>query len=144
MQIFIKYFHSSCNSFFGTFILAFPFHSNAVLLIRENTVCFIYIFLDWKKKKKKKKKNISTITTFHDWKLKFLLLSYFFKFLSPTFSLEGTWKPEERSPILLLIILQASTVCVEVLRPRQPNGVMSSAVSLPTPLLLDRFSALSG
>ena len=38
-------------------------------------------------------------------------------------------------------------VCVEVLRPSQPNGVMSSAVSLPTfvtKLLLGRLSPLSG
>ena len=35
-------------------------------------------------------------------------------------------------------------VCVEVLRPSQPNGVMSSTVSLPNPLLLGRFSPLSG
>ena len=35
-------------------------------------------------------------------------------------------------------------VCVEVLRPSQPNGVMSSAVSLPTTGLLGRLSPLSG
>ena len=36
MLKFMKYFYFSCNSFFGTFILAFPFLSNAVLLFREN------------------------------------------------------------------------------------------------------------
>ena len=35
-------------------------------------------------------------------------------------------------------------VCVEVLRPSQPNGVMSSAVSLPNHKLLGRLSPLSG
>ena len=34
--------------------------------------------------------------------------------------------------------------CVEVLRPSQPNGVMSSAVSLPNHTLLGRLSPLSG
>ena len=31
----------------------------------------------------------------------------------------------------LLDMVKAEFVCVEVLRPSQPNGVMSSAVSLP-------------
>ena len=35
-------------------------------------------------------------------------------------------------------------VCVEVLRLSQPNGVMSSAVSLPNHTLLGRLSPLSG
>ena len=35
-------------------------------------------------------------------------------------------------------------VCVEVLRPSQPNGVMSSAVSLLTTRLLGRLSPFSG
>ena len=35
-------------------------------------------------------------------------------------------------------------VCVEVLRPSQPNGVMASAVSLPNHTLLGRLSPLSG
>ena len=35
-------------------------------------------------------------------------------------------------------------VCVEVLRPSQPNGVMSSAVSYLTTRLLGRLSPLSG
>ena len=34
-------------------------------------------------------------------------------------------------------------VCVAVLQPCQPNGVMSSMVSLPTTLLLGRLSPLS-
>ena len=34
-------------------------------------------------------------------------------------------------------------VCVEVLRPSQSNGVMSSAVSLPNHILLGRLSPLS-
>ena len=32
----------------------------------------------------------------------------------------------------LLIMISCLFVCVEVLRPSQPNGVMSSAVSLPS------------
>ena len=35
-------------------------------------------------------------------------------------------------------------VCVEVLRPSQPNGVMSSAVSLPNRTFTGRLSPLSG
>ena len=39
---------------------------------------------------------------------------------------------KEKSRNFNLLILQTERfVCVEVLRPRQPNGVMSSAVSLP-------------
>ena len=34
-------------------------------------------------------------------------------------------------------------VCVEVLRPSQPNGIMLSVVSLPKILLLGRLSPLS-
>ena len=48
MQKFIKYFYFSCNSFFGTFILAFPFHGNAVLLFRESTIWLLYLFLSLK------------------------------------------------------------------------------------------------
>ena len=36
------------------------------------------------------------------------------------------------------------SVCVEVLWPSQPNGVMSSAVSFPNHTLLGRLSPLSG
>ena len=35
-------------------------------------------------------------------------------------------------------------VCVEVLQPSQPNGVMSSSVSLPNHTLLGRLSPISG
>ena len=35
-------------------------------------------------------------------------------------------------------------VCVEVLRPSQPNGVMSSAVSLPNHMFTGQLSPLSG
>ena len=35
-------------------------------------------------------------------------------------------------------------VCVEVLQPSQPSGVMSSAVSLPNHTLLGRITPLSG
>ena len=35
-------------------------------------------------------------------------------------------------------------VCVEVLRSSQPNGAMSSAVSLPNHTILGRLSPLSG
>ena len=41
-------------------------------------------------------------------------------------------KFRDRSPILRLGVGGVGLfVCVEVLRPSQPNGVMSSAVSLP-------------
>ena len=43
-----------------------------------------------------------------------------------------------------LIHSDAYFVCVEVLRPSQPNGVMSSAVGFPNHTLLGRFSPLSG
>ena len=46
------------------------------------------------------------------------------------------------NPYILHII--EGFVCVEVLRPSQPNGVMSSAVSFPNHTLLGRFSPLSG
>ena len=41
-------------------------------------------------------------------------------------------------------VLLCLFVCVEVLRPSQPNGVMSSAVSLPNHTLLCRLRSLSG
>ena len=41
------------------------------------------------------------------------------------------------------LFLKVIGVCVEVLRPSQPNGVMSSAVSLPNTRLLGRLSPLS-
>ena len=53
-----------------------------------------------------------------------------------TFFLISPWKH------LLWVLI--SFVCVEVLQPSQPNGVMSSMVSLPTTLLLGRLSPLSG
>ena len=37
----------------------------------------------------------------------------------------------ETSPVLELVGVKYLFVCVEVLQPSQPNGVMSSAVSLP-------------
>ena len=48
MQKFLKYFYFSYNSFFGTFILAFPFHGNVLLLFRENSLCLLYLFLNVK------------------------------------------------------------------------------------------------
>ena len=41
MEKFMKYFYFSCNSFFGTFILVFPYHGDIVLLFREN--CFLIL-----------------------------------------------------------------------------------------------------
>ena len=43
-----------------------------------------------------------------------------------------------------LLHLESLFVCVEVLRPSQPNGVMLSAVSFPNHTLLGRLSPLSG
>ena len=70
MQKFMKYFYFSCNSFFGTFILVFPYHGDIVLLFREN--CFLILSFS----KSENTQNIPTIPTFHD------LNSYF----CPTFS----------------------------------------------------------
>ena len=47
----------------------------------------------------------------------------------------GMFSPLSGYPVLF--------VCVEVLRPGQPNGVMSSAVSFPNHTLLGRLSPLS-
>ena len=66
----IKYFYFSCNSFFGTFILVFPYHGDIVLLFREN--CSLILSFS----KSENTQNIPTIPTFHDWN------SYF----CPTFS----------------------------------------------------------
>ena len=70
MQMFMKYFYFSCNSFFGTFILVFPYNGDVVLLFREN--CFLILSFS----KSENIQNIPTIPTFHD------LNSYF----CPTFS----------------------------------------------------------
>ena len=39
---------------------------------------------------------------------------------------------QDKTPGQELFVLPIMFVCVEVLRPSQPNGVMSSAVSLPS------------
>ena len=44
----------------------------------------------------------------------------------------------------IILCMQVLFVCVEVLGPSQPNGVMSSVVSLPNHTLLGRLSPLSG
>ena len=87
MQKFIKYFTFSCNSFFGTFILVFPFHGNVVLLFRENFVCLLYLFLSLR--------TLRTSLLFVLSWLNFLLLPYFFKILSPTLSLLFPWRAHE-------------------------------------------------
>ena len=70
MLKFMKYFYFSFNSFFGTFILVFPYHGDIVLLFREN--CFLILSFS----KSENTQNIPTIRTFHD------LNSYF----CPSFS----------------------------------------------------------
>ena len=78
MQKFMKCFYFSCNSFFGTFILVFPYHGDIVLLFRENCFLILSFF------KPEINQNILTIPTFHDFN------SYFcptFSNLSPTLSL---------------------------------------------------------
>ena len=70
IQKFMKYFCFNCNSFFGTFILVFPYHGDILLLFREN--CFLILSFS----KSENTQNIPTIPTFHD------LNSYF----CPTFS----------------------------------------------------------
>ena len=54
-------------------------------------------------------------------------------------------KLQKLSPLYKMVDkLQGVFGCAEVLWPSQPNGVMSSAVSLPNPSLLGRLSPLSG
>ena len=85
MQKFMKNFYFSCNSFFGTFILVFPYYGNKVLLFRENC-CLILSF-----SKSKNTQNIPTIPTFLILIPTFALLFQNFEpYLIPTFSLEGT------------------------------------------------------
>ena len=60
MQKFMKYFYFSCNFFFGTFILVFPYHGDIVLLFREN------YFLILSFSKSENTQNIPIILTFHD------------------------------------------------------------------------------
>ena len=67
MQVY-KIFHFIWKSFFGTFILAFPFHGNVVLLFRESFVCLLYLFL-----------SLKTLST--------TLLSLLFMFEIPIFAL---------------------------------------------------------
>ena len=43
----------------------------------------------------------------------------------------ATFLPSREKQINSLLLVSVLFVCVEVLRPRQPNGVISSAVSLP-------------
>ena len=56
----MKYFYFNCNSFFGTFILVFPYHGDVVLLFRENW------FLILSFSKSENTQNIPTIPTFLD------------------------------------------------------------------------------
>ena len=66
----------------------------------------------------------------------FELLRFDCMSFSSTDSIKRSWAAM-RDEILLCILLHLNLgqrslfVCVEVLRPSQPNGVMSSAVSLP-------------
>ena len=94
MQMFMKYFYFSCNSFFGTIILVFPYHGDVVLLFREN--CFLILSFS----KSENTQNIPTLLTFHD------LNSYFCPTFSKFWALFYTcfftgghltaWKEEER------------------------------------------------
>ena len=65
------------------------------------------------------------------------LFSYLFfcQFVASMLTAHGKQKyPVCRSKLALIYrcsLLASEFVCVEVLRPSQPNGVMSSAVSLP-------------
>ena len=54
------------------------------------------------------------------------------------------WAPQTTANALIYLITKPNIVCVDVLRPSQPNGVKSSAVSLPNHTLLRRLSPLSG
>ena len=81
MQKFKNYFYFSCNSFFGTFILVFLFHGNVVLLFREKFAS-LYLSLSLKTLRT----SLLSLLFYFSW-LKFLLLPYFFKILSPILSL---------------------------------------------------------
>ena len=87
MQKFIKYFYFSCNSFFGTFILVFPFYGNVVLLYRENFVCLLYFFF-----KSENTLNMFLLSLlFMTEIITFALLFQTFEpYFFPTFSMEGT------------------------------------------------------
>ena len=58
MQMFMKYFYFNCNSFFGTFILVFPYHGDVVLLLREKS------FLILSFSKSENTQNIPTILSY--------------------------------------------------------------------------------
>ena len=87
LQKLIKYyFYFSCNSFFGTFILVFPFHGNVVLFFRETFVCLLYLFLSMKTLRKSPLSLLFMIEipTFA------LFFQNFEPFFITTFSMEGT------------------------------------------------------
>ena len=89
MQKFIKYFTFSCNSFFGTFILVFPFHGNVVLLFRENFVCLLYLFLSLRTLRT----SLLSVLFMIEFPTFALLFQNIEPYFIPTFSMEGTWKP---------------------------------------------------
>ena len=98
MQKFIKYFHFSCNSFFCSFILVFPFHSNAVLLFRENFVCLVYFFLSLKTFRSPLLSLLFMIQipTFA------LLFQNFEPYFIHTYLMEGPWKPDKDKNIITI------------------------------------------
>ena len=57
MQKFIKYFYFSCNSFFGRFVLVFPYS-----VIVQRKLCLLIISFS----KSENTQNVPTIPTFHD------------------------------------------------------------------------------
>ena len=67
MQKFMKQVYFGCKSFFGTFILVFPYHGDIVLLFREN--CFLILSFS----KYENTQHIPTIPTFHDLNFYFCL-----------------------------------------------------------------------
>ena len=85
MQKFINYFYLVVT-FFGTFILVFPFHVIVVLLFREYYVCLLYLFLSLTTLSKSLLSLLSMIEilTFA------LLFQNFVTYFIPTFLMEGT------------------------------------------------------
>ena len=55
----------------------------------------------------------------------------FFCWVNTRFQYTIFYLPDIKIKLSIDITVQIGFVCVEVLRPSQPNGVMSSAVSLP-------------
>ena len=98
MQKFIKYYYFNSNSFSGTLILVFSFHCNVVLLFRENFVSFLCLFLSLKTLRT----SLLSLLFMIEIPTFALLFQNLEPYFIPTFSMEGTWKPEHVSFVMLM------------------------------------------